>query len=112
MWIHIGQSEQSEWLQKTARLRLLQLDALDQIDELRRRSLEFTKRTGQVARSWQQLIAAGLLNGVPADPTGTPYRIDPATGTFGVMPESPLWPLPTEPAAAPEMRNMPSSSGP
>jgi len=112
MWVHIGQSEQSEWLQKTAHLRLLQLDALDQIDELHRRSAEFSKRTGQAARSWDQLIAAGLLRGVPRDPSSTPYRLDPETGTIGVMPESALWPLPTEPAAAPEMKSAPVPSAP
>jgi len=110
--VQIGQSEQSEWLQKTAHLRLLQLDALDLIDELQRRLAEFSKRTGQAARSWDQLIAAGLLRDVPRDPSGTPYRLDPETGRIGVMPESALWPLPTEPAAAPEMKSAPVSSAP
>jgi tetratricopeptide (TPR) repeat protein len=105
MWVHIGQSEEGEWLKKTSQLRLQQLDALDQIDVLNRLSAEFKRRTGQAARSWEQLIAAGLVRGVPTDPSGTPYRIDPQTGEFGVAADSQLWPLPTEPAAAPELKS-------
>ena len=52
-------------------------------------------------RSWSR---AGFLRGVPVDPAGTPYTLDPATGRIVVRRDSPLWPLPTEPAAAPEMR--------
>ena len=105
MWLHIGQSEEGEWLKMTAQLRLQQLDALDQIDLLYRLSAEYQKRTGQPARSWEQLIASGLVSGVPTDPKGTPYRIDAQTGEIGVSADSPLWPLPTEPAAAPELRS-------
>jgi hypothetical protein len=65
----------------------------------------FSARTGRGARSWEEIAAAGLVRGLPLDPSGTPYRIDPATGTIGVSPESPLWPLPTEPAAAPELKS-------
>jgi len=107
MWLQIGQSGDSEWLQKTAQVRLLQLDALDQIDALQRVLTVFSSRTGQVARSWDQLAAAGFLKGLPLDPSGTPYRLDADTGTIGVRPESPLWPLPTEPAAAPELKSAP-----
>jgi hypothetical protein len=105
MWLQIGQSGDSEWLQKTAQIRLMQLDALDQIDALKRMMNVFSARTGHAAQSWGQLVSAGLLRGVPLDPSGTPYRIDAATGEIGVRAESPLWPLPTEPAAAPELKS-------
>ena len=104
MWTQIGQNEESEWLRTMSQLRLKQLDALDQIDVLKRIVNEFTARTGQPARSWQQLAAAGAVRGLPIDPAGTPYALDPATGEVGVGPQSQLWPLPTEPAAAPEMK--------
>jgi hypothetical protein len=104
MWTQIGQNEESEWLKTTSQLRLKQLDALDQIDVLKRILTDFTARTGQPARSWQQLAAAGALRGTPIDPAGAPYVLDPSTGNIGVAPESPLWPLPTEPVAAPEMK--------
>ena len=102
MWVQIGQSE-SEWLQKTAQLRLAQLDALDQIDALQRASEAFSARSGQTARSWEQLVAAGFVRGIPLDPAGTPYMLDAATGDVGLGRGSSLAPLPTEPAAAPEL---------
>lgn len=104
LWTQIGQNEESEWLQRLSKLRLAQLDALDQIDQLKRIAEDFTKRTGQKAESWEQLAMAGALGGVPLDPAGFPYALDPDTGEIGVATNSDLWPLPTEPAAAPELK--------
>lgn len=103
LWTQIGQNEESEWLQTLSKLRLAQLDALDQIDVLKRVVDQFTRRTGQRPHSWEQLIAAGAIHGLPFDPSGVPYTIDPDTGEIGVARESAIWPLPTEPAAAPEL---------
>jgi tetratricopeptide (TPR) repeat protein len=107
LWTQIGQSEESDWLRNTARMRLAQLDALDQIDILKRVVGDFTRRTGQPAQSWEQLIAAGVIRRVPTDPAGVPYTLDAQTGDIGVAQQSDLWPLPTEPAAAPELKNEP-----
>jgi len=104
MWIQIGQTE-DEWLRSTSETRLAQLDALDQIDTLGRIVAEFTKRTGRRPQSWRDMGDAGLIRGVPLDPSRMPYQLDPETGEIGVRRESPLWPLPTEPAAAPELTN-------
>jgi hypothetical protein len=104
MWTQIGQNEESEWLQKTSKLRLAQLDALDQIDVLKRIVDDFTKQTGQRPRSWEQLAAARAVRGIPLDPANTPYSLDPETGEIGVAENSELWPLPTEPVAAPELK--------
>ena len=107
LWAQIGQSEENDWLRKTARMRLAQLDALDEIDVLERVVHDFVTRAGQPAHSWSQLIAAGLIRRVPTDPAGTPYTLDAETGDVGVAQQSDLWPLPTEPAAAPELKNEP-----
>jgi hypothetical protein len=80
----------------------MQLDALDTIDALTRVRDEFTRRTGKLPESWEQLMAAHLLRGVPVDPAGTPYTLNFATGVITVSGYSKLYPLPTEPAAAPE----------
>lgn len=103
LWTQIGQNEDSEWLRQTAQLRLAQLDALDQIDVLTRILDSYTKRTGRRAESWEQLAASGAVRGVPLDPSNTPYELNAETGTVGLSEKSPLWPLPTEPAAAPEL---------
>jgi len=105
MWTQIGQNEESDWLRTMSQLRLAQLDALDQIDALERIVGEFTKRTGQRAESWEQLSRAGVVRGIPVDPSRVPYTLDPDTGKVGLAEQSPLWPLPTEPIAAPELKS-------
>ncbi|HUP40351.1 MAG TPA: hypothetical protein VM115_09550 [Vicinamibacterales bacterium] len=106
LWTQIGQNEESDWLQRLAKLRLLQLDALDQIDQLHRILESLDKRTGRQAETWEEVAAAGALDGVPVDPAGFPYALDPDTGEIGVATNSDLWPLPTEPAAAPELKRL------
>ncbi|MCM3881271.1 MAG: hypothetical protein ND807_14285 [Vicinamibacterales bacterium] len=98
LWQEVLQRpDTNEWLRNTAQMRLLQLDALDQIDILRRAVSEFQRRTGKLPERWRQLVAAGLLRGEPVDPSGTPYTLNFATGEVNVSGYSPLHPLPTEP---------------
>ncbi len=106
LWTQIGRNEESDWLQRLAKLRLAQLDALDQIDQLHRILDGLAKRTGRRAETWEDVAAAGALGGVPVDPAGFPYSLDPDTGEIGVATNSDLWPLPTEPAAAPELKRL------
>lgn len=105
MWQQLGQSADNDWLRQTAQLRLMQLDALDQIDLLERVAETFRRRTGRLPASWEQLTGAGLLPGIPVDPMGTPYVLDYVTGEVTISGWSKLYPLPTEPAAAPELVN-------
>ena len=100
MWQGLRETADNEWLRATSELRLAQLDALDQIDWLQRASAAYTMKTGAHARSWQQLIVAGVVPAVPLDPTGTPFLLEAETGDVGLAPDSPLHPLPTEPVAA------------
>jgi tetratricopeptide (TPR) repeat protein len=103
MWLQMRQNEENDWLRQTAELRLLQLDALDQIDTLERLVQEFARRAGRLPSSWEQMVGAGILQGVPVDPSGTPYTLDFTTGDVTVAAGSKLHPLPTEPKAAPEL---------
>jgi hypothetical protein len=88
-----------EWLRRRADHALKQLDALDQIDRLNRFIASLPKATGQ-SYSWQWAIRTGGLRGVPVDPSGTPYEIDPQTGHVTLARASLLFPLPkpVEPA--------------
>ena len=104
MWNQIAQTEGSEWLRRTAELRLAQLDALDQIDTLERMVAQFSRGAGGPPSSWEQMVSAGMLRSVPTDPTGTPYTLIPSTGDVTVAVWSPLHPLPTEPSATPELK--------
>jgi hypothetical protein len=103
LWQQIGQTSDT-FLRTTSRTRLLQLDALDQIDRLRPILNEYERRTGRRAESWDQVVAANLIPRVPRDPSGTPYELDRGTGEILVSRSSELSPLPTEPSAAPELK--------
>jgi tetratricopeptide (TPR) repeat protein len=104
MWHQLRETAENDWLRQTADLRLMQLDALDQIDGLETVVRESSRLTGERPQSWEQLVAARLIRGIPVDPTGTPYSLNSATGDVTVNRSSKLHPLPTEPAAAPELR--------
>jgi tetratricopeptide (TPR) repeat protein len=97
MWLNLLQSADNDWVRKSAQLRLAQLDALDQIEALSRVRDEFTQRRGRRPKTWEDLIKAGLLRGVPTDAAGTPFSIDAVSGEINVSRPSPLYPLPTEP---------------
>ena len=105
MWMQIGQNRGKRLASADRpRLRLAQLDALDQIDTLERIVAEFTTRTGRRPQSWEErrrrrTHARHSARSLAARRT----RSTPTTGEIGVRRESPLWPLPTEPAAAPEL---------
>ena len=75
MWEQLAQAEE-EWLRTSAKLRLAQLDAMDIMD------------------AWRRAREAGQRPRVPADPAGTPFDVDPATGDLAVARSSPLFPMP------------------
>ena len=75
----------------------MQLDVLDALPQIQHDFETAAARAGLLAPTWQQLIQARLFRGVPIDPTGTPYEIDPS-GRVILSPQSSLYPLPEEPA--------------
>jgi hypothetical protein len=85
----------ADWLREQARLRLTQLDALDQMAELERVTKAFEQRAGRPPRSWEELVAAGWLRAVPVDPHGFPYQLNQYWGLVTLSPASTLGPLPT-----------------
>jgi hypothetical protein len=95
LWQQIAKSEEA-WLRRSAQRALLQLEALEHIDQLEAVNTRFPPGAGE-QYSWPRLIAKRILKGVPVDPTGTPYEIDPATGRVRVAQQSPLFPMPEEP---------------
>jgi tetratricopeptide (TPR) repeat protein len=94
VWQQILKSDQ-EWLRRTAARRLRQLDALDAIDEIERIIRQNPLPAGE-PYTWQTLARRRVLRGVPLDPTGIPYVVDPVTGRVSVAPESDLQPMPHE----------------
>lgn len=84
-----------DWLRNTAERWMRQLDALDQIDQLRAMIARYREQARPPA-SWAELIRAGWIPGVPVDPAGHPYVLSPLWGGVTLAPDSPLNPLPEE----------------
>jgi tetratricopeptide (TPR) repeat protein len=95
LWQQIAKSEEA-WLRRSAERALLQLQALDQIDQIEQAVNRVSLSAGE-RYSWKWLVDKRALPGMPVDPTGTPYEIDPATGRVTVSQASPLYPMPEEP---------------
>ena len=102
LWRQILQTADNDWLRSQAELRLTQLDAMDQIDQLEAIVTRYRTTTGRLPDSWLALERAGYFrsNGPPADPTGEPYQLNVETGRVTLSPASKLRPLPTEPPGA------------
>lgn len=77
LWRHLYESSENEQMRDNAMTHLRQLDALDRMDELGARIEAFRERAGRFPKSWEELVAAGLLPGVPLDPTGVPFVLNP-----------------------------------
>jgi len=97
LWQQLFQSADNDWLRNQAELRLTQLDAMDQIDQLQAIVSRYHALTGGVPDSWLTLERARVLRATPVDPTGTPYQLDADSGRVSLSPSSRLYPLPIEP---------------
>jgi hypothetical protein len=95
LWQQIAKSEEP-WLRRTAERSLLQLQALDMIDQLEAVVQRVPPGPGE-PYTWSALLRRGVLIREPFDPTGAPYAIDPVTGRVAVSKQSPLFPMPEEP---------------
>lgn len=96
LWQQVAATANEGWFQSEAARRLMQLDALDQLDALRAVVDAYTRGRGTTPGDWADLVRAGFLRGAPVDPTGLPYRLD--FGAVSLDPQSRLLPLPKEPA--------------
>ena len=93
LWQQLAQSEEP-WLRDSAALRLAQLDAMDVIESLQAPVAAFRERYPDEPVTWERLVAARFIPGVPLDSSRTPFTLDPATGAIAVARESKLFPLP------------------
>ena len=93
LWQQLGDAD-LDWLKSTATHRLLQIDAMDMVDELNRAVQRFTVREGRPPRDFPEVIARQRLRGWPVDSTGVPFEFDAKTGRLDVARTSKLWPLP------------------
>jgi tetratricopeptide (TPR) repeat protein len=95
LWQQLYETSDDEWVRNNAQLKLSQLQALDQIDALAALVRRYAGLHGRPPGSWGALVAMGWLAGVPLDPSGTPFELDPAAaGGVALSPRSSLSPLP------------------
>ena len=100
LWEQIYRGSEHEYMQKNAEHRLRQLDAMDVMDRLDALLDRYERETGSRPSNWAPLVRRGWLRGVPLDPTGVPFAIDPVDRRAAVSRDSALFPLPT--ALAPD----------
>jgi tetratricopeptide (TPR) repeat protein len=95
LWQQLYETSDDSWVKNNAELKLSQLQALDQIDALAAIVRRYAQLQGRPPGSWGALVAMGWLAGIPLDPSGTPFELDPAAaGGVALSPRSPLSPLP------------------
>lgn len=77
LWESTYQTAGNEQIRNNALQHLQSMDSDRTVTELERRVAMYRERFGQSPSSFAQLISAGLLPGIPLDPTGQPYKMTP-----------------------------------
>lgn len=104
LWQQIAAGSEDDWMKREAARRLVQLDAMDQIDWLNARIRPYVVSHPEEPITWEALERAGVLREPPRDPTGVPYVLNEWWGTVTVSDRSRLSPLPTGAAVHVEPR--------
>lgn len=94
LYMNLAGADQ-EYLRKDGVRGLAQIDALDAIDQLQAVVEAFHAARGAYPRSWDELVAARMLRGHPADDTGALFVYDASAHQVRLSPASSLAPLPT-----------------
>jgi tetratricopeptide (TPR) repeat protein len=80
LWNTIYQNNPT--LRDTATKHIVSLQAAADIKELTRRVAVYQQKTGAPPDTWADLIHAGLIKGIPRDPTGSPYKLMPGAAVW------------------------------
>jgi hypothetical protein len=75
LWTKIYESSDDKQIRQNALVRLVALRVDEDATRLEALVQHYKQRTGTYPANWQQLIAAGMLRDVPADPSGAAYRL-------------------------------------
>ena len=94
LWSEIAATAEQDWLRGSAKRALMQLDTEAAIGQLQAIVTQFRDATGRSPASWNEMVSARLLPGIPVDPTGAPFIVDPVSGSVDVSKDSTLYPLP------------------
>ena len=75
LWNGVYETATDQEVRKTAVTHLKSLKADVEIEELERRVQLYRQRMGALPQHWDEMIAAGLLRGIPVDPSGASYLL-------------------------------------
>jgi len=84
LWSAVLDNTKDKDIRNTAISHLESIRADLDIMELDRRVNAYHDRTGRYPSDWGDLVRAGLLQGIPADPHGEPYKLQ-LNGVIGVQ---------------------------
>ena len=98
LWRQLAETAENEDARYAANIKLMQLDALDQLEQLQTALDAAATRPHQLLTDWRSVVNAGVVRAVPVDPTGVPYDLT-DSGRVTVSSTSTLFPLPIEPGA-------------
>ncbi|MGH9404535.1 MAG: hypothetical protein ACRD3D_01725 [Terriglobia bacterium] len=87
LWSEVYRSAGNQAIRQSALEHLAALQAAEDIRSLDAALNVYKDREGRAAHSFDDLIAAGILSGVPRDPTGIPYALN-SSGTAELAPSS------------------------
>ncbi|HUQ49175.1 MAG TPA: hypothetical protein VM056_00525 [Terriglobales bacterium] len=91
LWTSIYESTEDKTIKDTAAGRLISLRVDEDIIHIKQIIERYRQQTGSYPSTWQQLIGAGYLPGVPVDPSGAPYQLKPGGVVEVAEPEK--WPF-------------------
>ncbi|MCU1287112.1 MAG: hypothetical protein JWO13_3462 [Acidobacteriales bacterium] len=75
LWTNIYESTDEPIIRRNALTRLVALRVDEDVWNLDHLLEKYIDHTGSTPHSWQELISGGILRGVPADPSGDPYKL-------------------------------------
>lgn len=73
LWTQVLDEAKDPMIRSNARTRLACINSDEAVIELQKRVDFYKERTGHAPASFQELVSAGLLRGIPMDPAGNPY---------------------------------------
>ena len=100
LWRQLYETAPDDRGRQAASLKLLQLDALDQMEDLQSADRCLCRTTRRTAAIVADARRRGRAPGVPVDPGGTPYELS-ESGRVILSMSSTLFPLPLEPGPGP-----------
>ncbi|MGB7624161.1 MAG: hypothetical protein WBN92_17585, partial [Terriglobia bacterium] len=90
LWKQIYESSENKRAKENALAHLAELQAEDQIEALEKVTAKFREQSGRWPLSFIELATHGYLRGIPLDPSGVPYLLDPESGKVYVSADTKL----------------------